>query len=100
MRHSPMHRLQCFIEPLEQRALLSVSLNAGVLTVTGTGGADRIEVQKRADKGQVNGSERGFALSSVHKIVISSLGGNDFIEYSGRDGGLSIPSSINAGDGN
>jgi Ca2+-binding RTX toxin-like protein len=93
------------IEQLESRQLLSaVALSSGTLTITGNNTADHIEVQKRADKSQlkveINGSERTFALSSVHKIVINALGGNDFVEFSGRDGGVKIPSLINGGDGN
>ncbi|MEA2707504.1 MAG: hypothetical protein QOF78_105 [Phycisphaerales bacterium] len=94
-----------FCEPLEDRRLLSsVALSNGTLTITGNNTADRIEVQKRADKGQlkveINGTEKSFTLASVKKIVINSLGGNDWIEYSGRDGGLAIPGLINGGDGN
>jgi Ca2+-binding RTX toxin-like protein len=93
------------IEPLEGRALLSaVTLSNGVLTVTGNATADRIEVQRRADKGQlkieINGAEKKFTYSSVKKIVINSLGGNDFVDVSGRDGGVAIPMSVNGGDGN
>jgi Ca2+-binding RTX toxin-like protein len=93
-----------FCEPLEGRRLLSASLANGVLTVTGTSGADHIEFQKRADKAQLrlefNGHEFKYALSSVHKIVAKGLGGNDLITFSGRDGGLSIPSLLDGGDGN
>jgi len=93
------------IEPLEGRTLLSsVSLSGGTLTVTGNSTSDRIEVQNRADKGELrvelNGSEKKFRYSSVKKIVINSLGGNDFVEASGRDGGVGIPISINGSDGN
>jgi Ca2+-binding RTX toxin-like protein len=95
------------MESLEGRALLaSVGLNTttGVLTITGNSTADRIEVQRRADKGQlkveVNGSEKTFKYSAVKKIVINASGGNDFVESSGRDGGVTIPMSINGGDGN
>jgi len=92
------------IENLEDRKLLSASLVNGILTVTGTSGADRIELQRRADKGQLklelNGRETKFSLSSVKKIVVNALGGNDFIEYSGRDGGLATPGLLNGGDGN
>jgi Ca2+-binding RTX toxin-like protein len=100
-----MRSQPCMIEPLEGRALLSaVTLSNGVLTVTGNSTADRIEVQKRADKGQlkieINGAEKKFTYSSVHKIVINTLGGNDFVDVSGRDGGVSIPMSVNGGDGN
>jgi len=99
------HRTSCLIEPLKGRALLSsVVLSNGTLTITGNSTADRIEVQRRADKGQlkveINGSERKFTYSAVKKIVINAPGGNDFGEVSGRDGGVSIPMSVNGGDGN
>jgi Ca2+-binding RTX toxin-like protein len=91
-------------ESLENRQLMSVSLSSGVLTVTGTDGADRIEIQKRADKGaiqvELNGVERRFALSSVTKVQIFAKGGSDWIEYSGRDGGLSTKAFVDAGAGN
>src|SRR3954454_23876385 len=94
------------VESLENRALLaSVGLNTstGVLTITGNSTADRIEVQRRADKGQLkvesNGSEKSFSYSAVKKIVINANGGNDWVEFSSRDGGINIPSSINGGDG-
>jgi Ca2+-binding RTX toxin-like protein len=91
------------MEDLEGRRLLSVSLSGGVLTVTGTAGADRIELQKRADDGELrvddNGRETDFALSGVTKIVVLGGGGNDWIEYSGRDGGLAVPGSLDGGKG-
>src|SRR5689334_16321432 len=80
------------LETLESRQLMSVSLSSGLLTVTGTDGADTIEIAKRLDKGaiqvELNGVERRFALSSVNKVEIFGKLGNDWIEYSGRDGGL------------
>src|SRR5687768_3610076 len=92
------------IETLETRALLSVSLNDGVLTIVGTSGGDNIEVQKRADDNELrvelNGSETEYALGSVNRVVIRGLAGSDRIEYSGRDGRLDIPGSISGGDGN
>src|SRR4051812_5138519 len=86
------------VEGLEDRRLLSATLSHGVLTVTGTSGADSIEIQKRADKSQLklelNRRETKYTLSSVKKIIVNALGGNDFIEFSGRDGGLSVPSVL------
>jgi Ca2+-binding RTX toxin-like protein len=91
-------------ETLENRRLLAATLSGGVLTVTGTEGNDIIEVQKRSESGQLklelNGTETRYALSDVQKIVIDGLGGDDFIEYSGRRGGLNIPGVINGGAGN
>jgi hypothetical protein len=65
-----MKAAPAMIETLEGRTLLSsVSLTSGVLTITGNSTADRIEVQKRADKGrlkvEVNGGEREFYIGSV-----------------------------------
>ena len=92
------------MENLEQRQLLSVSLSNGVLTVTGTSGDDFLEVQLRADTSEVrvndNGSETEYPLSSVRRIVIDALAGNDDAGYSGRDNGLDIPGLITGGDGN
>src|SRR5689334_19825065 len=93
-----------FIETLENRRLLSITLSGGVLTVTGTAGADHIEFQKRASEGKLkveaNGVERKFALSSVTKIVALGGTGNDVITFSGRDGGLNVKASIDGGAGN
>ena len=95
------------IEKLESRQLFaSIGFNAttGVITITGNQTADRIEVQKRADEGrfraEVNGMERKFNLSQVKRVVINALGGNDWVEWSGRDGGLATPGLVNGGDGN
>jgi len=77
-------------EPLEPRSLFSVTLFNGILTIVGTGGHDLIEVQNRADKGEVrvemNGTEREFAKADVTRIVIFGEAGNDRIGFSGRDG--------------
>src|SRR4051794_18112101 len=87
-------------ESLENRQLMSVSLSSGVLTVTGTDAADRIEIARRADKGaiqvELNGVEKRFALSSVTKVQIFAKGGSDWVEYSGRDGGLSTRAFVDA----
>jgi Ca2+-binding RTX toxin-like protein len=92
------------VESLERRTMLSVSLDDGVLTIVGTARGDVIEVQKRADKGdlkvELNGRETEFRLSSVTKIVIKGGDGNDRIGYSGRDGRLDVPGSLSGGDGN
>ena len=92
------------IENLEPRRLLAVTLDNGVLTVTGFNAADRIEIQRRADDGEVrvehNGQEFDFPIGSVTRVVVNGRGGNDFIEYSGRDGGLNVPGVLNGGAGN
>ena len=92
------------IEGLETRTFLSVSLDGGVLTIVGTSRADLIEVQKRADKGELkvelNGRETKYSLNRVTKIVIKGEAGNDRVGYSGRDGRLDVPGSLSGGDGN
>ena len=90
------------VEVLESRRLLSASLSGGVLTITGTEASDVLEVQLRSEDNELrvqdNGRETEFPLGSVQKIVINGLGGNDFIEYSGRDGGLAIPGELSGGN--
>ena len=108
MRHSSnnarRNRTTGMMENLEPRQLLTVSLSNGVLTITGTNAADRIEVQRRADDGEVrvelNGQETEFPIGSVTRVVMNGLAGNDFLEYSGRDGGLNVPGVISGGAGN
>ena len=91
-------------EPLESRRLLTATLNAGVLTIIGTNRSDHIEVIRRDDDGQVrveiNNAVARFRFGDVNRIHISGLGGHDFIEYSGRDGGLYFPSNVSGGKGN
>ena len=88
------------VEGLEDRRLMSVTLSAGVLTVTGTAAADRVEFERDGDRIRVreNGSERRFSYAAVTKIVVNSLAGSDEIRI--KDGGISKPTELNAGDGN
>jgi len=109
MRHSSSNARRTpttntMFENLEPRRLLAVTLSNGVLTVTGFNAADRIEIQRRADDGEVrvehNGQEFDFPIGSVTRVVVNARRGNDFIEYSGRDGGLVVSGVINGGTGN
>jgi Ca2+-binding RTX toxin-like protein len=91
------------LEFLESRRLLAVTLEDGVLTVTGTAAADTIELQLRADDEQVrvelNGVETLHPLADVDKIVVDALAGDDLVEYSGSDGGFNIPGLLAGRDG-
>ena len=92
------------LETLESRRLLAATLSEGTLTIIGTNRSDRIEVIRRADDVQIrvelNGAESRFRFFDVERIHISGGRGNDFIEFSGRDGGIYFPSNVSGGKGN
>src|SRR5262245_28590082 len=91
-------------EPLESRRLLSASLADGVLTIIGTNRADRIEIIRRDDDGQIrvqlNGAGTRFRYGDVTSIQINARGGHDFIEFGGHDGGMDFPANVTGGKGN
>jgi Ca2+-binding RTX toxin-like protein len=90
-----------WIETLESRQLLSVSLSAaGVLTVTGTATSNAIVVSHPnptnvvvRENGQVTGT---FPLTSVKSIVVNGLGGNDSLQVLDF---FNVPATLNGGDG-
>jgi Ca2+-binding RTX toxin-like protein len=88
------------IEGLEGRRLMSVTLSAGVLTVTGTAAADKVEFERDGDRIRVrdNGRDLRVSYAAVTKIVVNTLGGGDEIRF--KDGGINKPTELNAGDGN
>jgi Ca2+-binding RTX toxin-like protein len=92
------------IETLESRRLLTVNFSNGIVTVTGTSADDVVSFEYHSDILQIvvtlNGSEKRFAPGLVTKFVVSTGDGNDRIEYSPANGGLAIPSLIDAGAGN
>jgi Ca2+-binding RTX toxin-like protein len=89
-----------FFETLESRSLFSVSLAAGVLTVTGTSLNDAITITKNA-AGQVSvnndGSVSNFTWASVNKVVVNGLAGNDSII---SQNSMTKPMLVHGGDGN
>jgi len=97
-------RCAATIESLEPRRLLSTSLADGVLTIIGSNRGDRIEIIRRDDDGQIrvelNGTQTRVRFGEVNRIRVSGRGGHDFIEYSGRDGGLVFPADVSGGKGN
>ncbi len=67
------------LELLESRRLLSVTLEAGVLTVTGTEQADQLAVGRSTTMIVVNdnGTSSEWDPAQVQSIVVNALGGND-----------------------
>ena len=93
------------IHRLESRRLLAVSLDGGLLSITGTGKRDIISVFiDPSDSTQldvkVNKVVTPFALSSVTRMFIRSFAGNDQVEISHAFGDITIPATIytDAGD--
>lgn len=93
------------VEALENRQLLSVSLDDGVLAITGTEGADTISVRpavRFADKLRVsvNGSHKLVDRALVHGILVNALGGDDWVAVEGMGDRLAIPATLLGGAGN
>lgn len=67
------------LQSLEPRRLLTVSLDNGVLTVTGTDDADQLGVGRSTTMIVVNdnGTTSEWDPALVESIVINALGGND-----------------------
>ena len=67
------------LQSLESRRMLSVTLEAGVLTVTGTENADQLGVGRNMTMIVVsdNGTTSEWDPALVESIVINALGGND-----------------------
>lgn len=86
------------LESLESRRLLSVTLEDGVLTVTGTADADHLAVG-RSSAGIVvndNGTTSTWDPTLVDSIVINALEGSDQIAIHSP---LGKPLTANGGDG-
>src|SRR3954452_20310470 len=86
------------IEPLEGRQLLSTTLVAGLLTVTGTASADIIQLDLSGSYVIVTEgrTSRRFTSASITRVSINTLAGNDFISL----GRVTAPATIFGGDGN
>ena len=91
------------VEELEPRCLFAVNFLDGVLSITGTDRADRIELRRDATrlKVELNGSRHSFRHGLVRRIEIEALGGDDRVrlESSGSHAVLT-PSVLAGGDGN
>jgi len=90
-------------ETLENRQLLAFTVNAGVLTVTGTANPDAINIRRDGANLVIahNGVNATTPAAAVTKIVVNALAGNDRISLAvGATNGIKIPSVLNGGDGN
>jgi Ca2+-binding RTX toxin-like protein len=77
-------------EPLEQRALLTASINGGALVVVGTSGPDTIVVTRSNGRFfvQENGEETVLSTGNVFNVRIDGREGGDTIDV--RDLGLVV----------
>jgi Ca2+-binding RTX toxin-like protein len=86
-------------ETLENRAMKSATLDAGVLSITGSDDRDVINVYRSAITSQIiveqNGAVQSFAPAAVTKLRITAMGGDDFIQST-----VAKPAIIDGGDGN
>ena len=87
------------LQTLESRRLLSVTLENGVLTVTGTEDADQLGVGRNTTMIVVNdnGTTSEWDPALVDSIVINALGGNDQVAV-GRPIAKPITANGGAGD--
>ena len=93
-----MCRVGNAIERLEERRLLSTTLDAGVLTIMGTEGHDTasvVEVKGRLDVND-NGIVTSYSRADVQKIMFYGLAGGDKFEVA-RD--ITIPVEAYGGTG-
>ncbi len=103
-----------FVESLERRAMLSVSVAGGVLTVTGTGGNDHISIRAATDDAgkailvvteDVRGDDAKAVVTrvteAVTSVVVNAGAGNDGVSLVGkRRTPFNVAAEINGGDGN
>jgi Ca2+-binding RTX toxin-like protein len=91
-------RGNAMIENLENRCLLSATMSAGVLTVTGTAGRDNIHLDatRTTLKVAVNHARTSFKLADVKSLIVNGLAGNDTIDL----GRSVIGATVDGGDGN
>lgn len=90
------------MQPLESRQLLAASLANGVLTVTGTAGADHIGLDPRTTtqlRVEIGTRKQFFDLRQITRIIVNGLGGNDVIEVNKRNP-IAIGVEIHGGAGN
>jgi hypothetical protein len=102
-------RARLGIEALESRELMASSLTAnltgGVLRVEGTPGADQIRVLQANNQLQLQGvtiqvgqaSQASVPTSSVNRIEIAPLGGNDAVWLGDQTNKLQVPATITTG---
>ena len=96
------------VECLEIRALLSATLSGGVLEVTGTEGADIIQLNLADEEtiavGLVGSPGMAFSRNEVSVVVVRGLGGDDWLlvaDGSAEDGepAFDVPLVLDGGPG-
>jgi hypothetical protein len=93
------------VEALENRQMLSVSVERGILFVTGTSGNDTITIGRDAvSRGTlrvaVNGFYNAVDALGLKQFRVEGLDGNDRITIDQSGGALAIPLNAGGGDGN
>ena len=81
------------VETLEGRDCPAVNFFNGVLTVTGTSNADTLIATQ--SNGTISAQGKSFSASSVNRLVITALGGNDVIRNN-----TGKPATLFGGTGN
>src|SRR4051812_35255708 len=99
-KHTPNRKRHSAFEQLETRQMLSSSLNAGILTITGGIGQDTVTVTVVgtnyvvAEQGLPN---KNYNFAAVGEIIANLNGGNDIY---GMQSTITIPASVSGGSGN
>lgn len=92
------------VERLEQRQMLSASLDDGLLTITGTNGDDTVAIMK-GSKGNlvrvtVNGKHFTFKKFDVKRVHIDGKDGDDSLNVWEAGMTFNVPVTMQGGDGN
>ena len=101
---SPVSMNKPVIEQLENRQLLSISIDSGVVTITGNGAADTVLIRNvKGDDSRYfveqNDQIERFDVDDVDRFVIRTKGGADDVRVSARFGPVSAPVNANGGKG-
>lgn len=91
------------VETLEDRRLLSITFNGGILTVVGRSTADVVRFDRLADDSTklqvtVNSAVRRYSFDDVKVIVCRTGGGDDDIRFNSADR-IRVAAMIQAGVG-
>lgn len=102
----PKHRARAMrfrpsLEQLEPRAVpaTTVSLAAGVLTVTGTSANDTITLKESGGKVAIAGISKTFATSKISSVVVRAGKGNDNVSLVGLKASWSKPITVSSAAG-
>jgi Ca2+-binding RTX toxin-like protein len=97
------------VEQLEGRRMMSVSMQDGVVVVSGTDGADSVQIFATDAGSQPmlcveiysgdQGTVANFPLSEVTGVKVDGLGGNDHLFVDRTYGALSVPVTLFGGAG-